>query len=51
MTQWKGCIILLNMTPLCYYCASDNVTSEVPPDVYPLCGHCISKEHVKKRSK
>ena len=36
---------------VCYYCASKNVTSEVPPDVYPLCRNCISKEHVKKRSK
>ena len=37
---------------ICYYCASENISSEVPTDVYPLCSNCSnSKEHVKKRSK
>jgi len=36
---------------ICYYCVSNDVISEVPPDVYPLCRNRISKEHIKKRSK
>ena len=34
--------------PICYYCVSHNVNSDIPQDVYPLCGNCTSKEHVKK---
>ena len=28
-----------------------SISNEVPTDVYPLCSNCMSKEHVKKRSK
>ena len=26
---------------ICYCCASENVSSEAPTDVYPLCSNCI----------
>lgn len=33
---------------ICYYCASENVTSKVPPDVYPLCITALVKKMLRR---